>query len=208
MTQELDERRRLTDLYSAMSDQELLALGAEMSQLSDIAQEVLRAELGRRKLETPTPPPTPEEHEYLQLVTVREFRDLPEADLAKSILDSAGIQSFLQDENMIRMNWFNSNFFGGIKLRVLSEDQEEARGILTQAIPSNFEVEGVGDYVQPRCPKCNSLEVIFTGFNKPVAYASMWAGLPLRVPSSIWKCEQCGNEWTEILDEKSVAEES
>jgi len=196
MTQELDERRRLADLYGTMSDEELLPLAADLPDLSAIAQEVLRAELIRRKLELP-PLQSPENDgpEHRQLITLRQFRDLPEADLARSVLDSAGIESFLQDDNMIRMDWFNSNFIGGIKLRVSAENADAAREILTQDIPSNFEVEGIGDYVQPRCPDCNSLEVTFTGLNKPIAYTSMWAGFPLPIPGNGWKCEACGKEW-------------
>ena len=51
-------------------------------------------------------------------VTLRQFRDLPEALLAKGSLESAGIQVYLVDDNMIRMDWFISNLLGGIKLNV------------------------------------------------------------------------------------------
>jgi hypothetical protein len=43
------------------------------------------------------------------LVTLCRFRDIPAALLAKSILDSEGIECFLADENTIRMDWLWSN---------------------------------------------------------------------------------------------------
>src|SRR5215831_10654722 len=64
------------------------------------------------------------------LVTIRRFRDLHEALLAKGSLDSAGIESFLADENMVHMDWLISNLLGGVKLRVESANIEIANEIL------------------------------------------------------------------------------
>jgi hypothetical protein len=50
------------------------------------------------------------------LVTLRQFRDIPAALLAKSILDSEGMECFLVVENTIRMDWLLSNMLGGMKL--------------------------------------------------------------------------------------------
>jgi len=64
------------------------------------------------------------------LLTIRQFRDLPQALLAKSVLDSAGIECFLGDDNLIRMDWLWSNLLGGIKLRVRQEDALVASRLL------------------------------------------------------------------------------
>jgi hypothetical protein len=68
--------------------------------------------------------------ELRDLLTIRQFRDLPEALLAKSVLDSAGIECFLGDDNLIRMDWLWSNLLGGIKLRVRQEDALVASRLL------------------------------------------------------------------------------
>ena len=73
--------------------------------------------------------------EMRDLLTIRQFRDLPEALLAKSALESAGIECFLGDDNLIRMDWLWSNLLGGIKLRVRQED----------AIVASRLLEGEGD---------------------------------------------------------------
>jgi hypothetical protein len=71
---------------------------------------------------------------------------MPEALLAKGSLDSAGIECWLIDDNMVRLDWFYSNLLGGIKLQVTQEDAEAANELLEQPIPENFDAEGTGDY--------------------------------------------------------------
>ena len=68
-------------------------------------------------------------------VVLRRYRDMPEAFVAKSVLDAAGIESFLQDDNVVRMDWLWSNAMGGIKLIVRENDAEEAEKILSQGPP-------------------------------------------------------------------------
>lgn len=189
------ERQRLASLYSDMSDAELLKLDEDPSALTNVAQEALRAEMSRRKLAEPAPSPAEPDIEFQKLVTLRQFRDLPEALLAKGALESAGIESFLADDNMVRMDWFISNLIGGIKIKVKPEDLEAAREILDQPIPEGFDVEGVGDYQQPRCPKCESLDVTFQQLNDPVAYGSLFIRLPIPVHFKAWRCRVCKHEW-------------
>jgi hypothetical protein len=65
-------------------------------------------------------------------VVIARYGGVPEALLAKSMLDSAGIESFLGDENLVRLDWFYSDLVGGIKLMVREEDAETARKVLEQ----------------------------------------------------------------------------
>jgi hypothetical protein len=93
------------------------------------------------------------------------------------------------------MDWFISNFLGGVKLQLKPEDAAVAAEILDQPIPEGLEVEGEEDYRQPRCPACQSLEVSFEELIKPVAYTSAYIGLPFPMHRSAWKCHACGHEW-------------
>lgn len=52
------------------------------------------------------------------LTTIRRFRDLSEAIVARSLLESGGIEAYLCDENLVRLDWQISNFIGGIRLQV------------------------------------------------------------------------------------------
>ncbi len=132
-----NDRQRLAGLYAGMADEQLQELSGDLSSLTEIARQTLSAEVARRnqtadraKVITSRPYPESKEVEWVDLVVLRQFRDLPEAILAKGLLDSAGIESFMADENIVRMDWFISNLVGGIKLKVRREDLEAATVIL------------------------------------------------------------------------------
>jgi Putative prokaryotic signal transducing protein len=112
------------------------------------------------------------EPEFDRLVTIRKFRDLPAALLAKGVLESSGIQCRLLDDNMVRMDWFLSNLLGGMRLQVPSEEVDTANAILDQPIPENFDVPGTGDYPQPHCLKCESLDIAYQELYAPVFFAA------------------------------------
>ncbi len=193
------ERQRLAKLYAAMSDGELEAIAADSAELTDAARQALTDELARRHPEAAVVVNTAargrDSMELADVVSIRQFRDLPEALLAKGALDSAEIESFLVDDNMIRMDWFWSNLVGGIKLCVKQEDAEAALDLLEQSIPEEFEVEGVGPYEQPRCPKCQSLDIAFEDLNQPVAWVSAYILAPIAVHRKRWVCHSCGHRW-------------
>jgi hypothetical protein len=131
-------------------------------------------------------------------VILRRFQDLPEAELAQSLLESAGIACILRDDTTIGMHWGWSNALGGIKICVPHQDANAATQILDQSIPETFEVEGVGKYEQPRCPKCRSLDISAQGMNASRAglLAGLHLGVPIPIPSRrYWKCRSCGHEW-------------
>jgi len=137
------------------------------------------------------------QYESRQFVVLRRFRDLPIAFLFASILDSASVEYFLADQHTIRMNWFLSNALGGIKLCVRKEEADIASDLLRQSVPEKFGVDGVGEYEQPRCPECQSLEISFQGLNRPADYTRALLGGFLPHHRSIWECDSCGHQWAE-----------
>jgi len=192
-----EERERLSRAYTGLTNEELQKVANEAVSLTDVARACLREEINRRgrATELRDTPEGEDRVEQRDLVMIRRFRDLPEALLAKGSLDSAGIECFLADDNMIRMDWFISNLLGGIKLMVEPQHAAEATALLGLATPESFAVEGVGEYQQPRCPRCGSLDIAFRELNKKIAYPSAWVGLPIPVHRKSWKCHACGAEW-------------
>lgn len=146
------ERRRLTEVYARMTDGELVNIASEAESLTEVARLAIEEEMSRRanlgglNVEGQAPPASVDVLEFQNTVTLRQFRDLHEAFLAKGSLDSAGIECWLIDDNMVRMDWFMSNFFGGIKLRVKPEDVDAAEEILDQPIPEGFDVGEPEDF--------------------------------------------------------------
>ena len=135
------ETRRLAELYAAMSDGELEKIASDGAALTEEAQAALAGELKRRESSISIGEPVPAgEIEFCELVTVRQFRDLPDALMAQSLLESAGIKTFLADDNLIRMDWFISNLLGGLKLKVAPEDADAANELLNEPAPrADFE---------------------------------------------------------------------
>src|SRR4051812_33431824 len=149
------ERQRLMSLYAGMENEEIEEIASQADSLTEVARDALRSEMLRRGMPAfpekikPTAevrkpsvakpagrmPSVPEETEPTDVarnpngpkpVIIRRFLYLQEATLAKSLLDSAGIESFLADDNIVRLDWFYSNMVGGIKLLVRDEDAETA----------------------------------------------------------------------------------
>jgi Putative prokaryotic signal transducing protein len=193
--QDSNERRRLADTYAAMTDGELQKLARNPEALTDVAWEALEDELDRRDLDISKEPGENQKLDLQKLVTIRQFRDLPEALLAKGCLESAGIECFLRDDNMVRLDWFISNFIGGIKLCVRPEDAQNAQQLLDEPILEGLYVQGVGLYEQPRCPKCGSLDVNFRELDRPVAYLSAFLRVPIPLQRKAWRCHDCNAEW-------------
>jgi len=193
---ESKERLRLAGTYAGMTDGELQHLARDPESLTEAAWEMLDEELDRRNLELPAQTINPEpELDLRTLVTIRQFRDLPEALLAKGSLESAGIECFLRDDNLVRLDWFISNFVGGVKLCVKPEDAETAQKLLDEPILEGLYVQDVGLYEQPRCPKCQSLDVNFRELDRPIAYLSAFLKVPMPVQRKGWRCHSCDAEW-------------
>ena len=72
---------------------------------------------------------------YEDLVTVAVFHTQPEFLLARTRLESADIECFAYDENMLRIGGWHSHVLGGIKLQVRQSEAQDALVILHQTAP-------------------------------------------------------------------------
>jgi hypothetical protein len=144
MSSPADDAQNLAQRYAQMSDEELQLISSQQFDLTEAAQSALRAELERRGMAQALqgmggPPPGHDEVEFQDLVTVRRFRELSEALIAKGSLESAGIECHLVDDNMVRI--FVSTFTGGVRLQVKPEDLAAATAILDEPAPSEAEID-------------------------------------------------------------------
>lgn len=196
------ERHRLEARYAAMQNSELEKVAVDFSSLTEIARTVLHSEMSKRGLTPPAEIAANHlreiaESEARKPVIIRRYRGLPEASVAKSVLDSAGIDCILADDNLVRLDWFYSNLVGGIKLLVPESEAEAAARLLEEVRLEKFAV-GVGEYQQPQCPRCKSMDVSLDGLDKSWTFAAMYiTNLPIPVTTRAWKCHSCGNQWNE-----------
>ena len=91
------EAERLAALYAGMEEAQLADIAADASSLTDVARQVLRAEMTRRAMapllehsaieakneREPIPAPP---------IVLRRYRDLPEGSIAKSMRNASGVQ--------------------------------------------------------------------------------------------------------------------
>jgi hypothetical protein len=201
----VQEHERLAKLYSGMTDEELDKLLDAADELSETARDALKAEIERRGGHVEYQwEPAPTEVAHPNLVAVARFRDLEQATIARGVLQSAGIESFLADENTVRMDWFWSNMIGNMRLMVREEDAETAAQILAQPIPETFPTDnGEGLFEQPKCPKCGSLDIQFEGVDRAVGLATAWMLAPVPIRRDAWRCNACGADWQELPDEET-----
>lgn len=196
------ERLRLTGEYSRMLDGELEVIAEDFASLTSAAQSAVTSELSRRGLaaQSTSSSDSKSSSDLLdnnEQRVIRRFVAVPEATIAQSKLAASGIDSFIADEYVLGPNPVLSPVLGGVRLFVNKSDAEDADEILGEPIPAEFEVEGIGRYIQPRCPECFSLEISYGQVDR----TAMDLGVPLPLGKARWKCDACGCRWEDTEDE-------
>jgi hypothetical protein len=204
----------LTQLYSEMSDGELYALDADLADLTEMAQQVLRDEMRKRGLDRQpeadrdrkaadhreAPPrdsealfPISEDgaeggglpREYTWKTTLCDCEDGDYAGQLQAALKAAGIESWIEGAGYrVAAQMLNP------RILVAADQLEQAREVasrpIPQAIAEQFKME-IPEYEPPVCPKC--------GAEDPV--------LETADPANSWLCESCGEQWTDALEDKN-----
>lgn len=197
MADKPDDLERFAETYAAKYDDELKELAADRDNLTDAARAALEGELSRRGIAAPAIETSAgaEVSDSHRPEIIETFRDLPPALIAKGFLESAGISSFLLDQNLIRMDWMFSNAIGGIKLAVMREDVAAAKQALALGWEMPIEFPDGTTAPQPRCPQCDSPDVSYRSLNWPAAVATLIVNVPIPVKRRAWHCNSCGASW-------------
>ena len=161
----------LSERYRQMSDNELLTLARQNSELTDVAQQILASEVSRRRLklqpEEPPAPPNPEpklESSYdedRELVEIRTVWSLSDALQLQTLLDQAGITFFMGPEKATGVDAVTSNFVNGVSVQIMRVGLPWTNQILKNYTPANE--PGPKPEEEPTelpvwCPKCHSTE--------------------------------------------------
>ena len=116
--------------YAEMSDEGLLAF--DRKDLTEVARPYYDAEIARRGLR-PEPAkaaePNPQQSAGEELVPVETYLALEEADLARTLLQSADIPTYLENESSMGMTGA-----GGLRLMVPASFAKQAEEILETQI--------------------------------------------------------------------------
>jgi ribosomal protein L37AE/L43A len=207
------EWQRLTELYREMNDGELEELDADKTDLTEVAQQVLRDELRKRGLDdahklsmTPnqaggfgasrwgtggvtaadegTTSVGDQLVEYTWKTLLCEREDPEERWQIQEVLRQAGIESWID------IGGYSVTPEIGTRRIVVAADQlEKACEILAKPIPREIVEQAklpVEEYMPPACPSCGTEEPILESAN----------------PVNSWRCESCGKRWTEQEEEQ------
>jgi DNA-directed RNA polymerase subunit M/transcription elongation factor TFIIS len=199
---------RLSEHYRQISDDELLGLARQDSELTEVAQQALKDEIHQRrlKLEPEKAPPQPEPQtdssyaEERELVEVCSVWSLADALQLQTLLDGAGIPFFMGPEKATGVDAVTSNFVNGVSVQVMRIGLPWARQALQHYMPANQpepkQQEEPGDFAV-RCPKCSSEEVIFESLTTQPATTTDSPS-----PKFEWTCDSCGHQWEDDGVEK------
>lgn len=138
-----------------------------------------------------------------ELVTVETTYDIFEAEFLRNRLEGEGFEVFLADENIVGAYNLLAGAVGGIKIKVFSDDADDARTLierLREAETEAAENPNFGEQVDTGwgvCEICLSRDLTpereFLGWKWILAF--------FMIPSVVAKrklvCNNCGNQWLE-----------
>lgn len=112
---------------------------------------------------------------------IAAFPTLELAHLARSRLESAGLEVEVRDESTISLYWLYSAALGGVRLAVREEEVHAAQEILREP-PSD---EGI-----LVCPHCGSRDVSVRLLSPAGAFLTL-ISLPIPLPLQTADCRSC-----------------
>ncbi|MGI9034588.1 MAG: putative signal transducing protein [Pyrinomonadaceae bacterium] len=132
-----------------------------------------------------------------KLVVVATSYDILEAEFLRNHLEGEGFKVFLADDGIVGANAFLANAVGGIKLKVPSDEAEDAAAFVEEL--RNAEIIGQDEFNVDagwgECEMCESRDVEIErepfNFNKFL----LFMGVPVNKPKRRFKCNNCGNVW-------------
>lgn len=82
-----------------------------------------------------------------RLTTVATFDLAAKAEVARNVLEDAGIRAVITDSEIVAMDWLISNAVGGIKVQVREEDAERAAAVLDEQLSTDagLAAEGIDE---------------------------------------------------------------
>ena len=130
------------------------------------------------------------------LATVASFRDLQDAQVAISKLESEGVECSLSNEYMVGVLWRLSTAVGGVEVQVAPDDLARARSILES--DESAELIGIPDLATApaaACPTCGSEDLTTVRWLRYAAALATLTGVPIPFWHTRTKCRACGKRF-------------
>ncbi len=129
-----------------------------------------------------------------KLVIAKRCLDLPEAIVARSLLDFHGYPVFLFDTAYIGVQWHKLQAIGGLRLMVLEEDLDDAKELLGTGD------DALSDGGVDTCPACGAGHVFrHASILSPLVTLGLFLAYAVAVPFLLRGrnrlCLECGHKW-------------
>ena len=121
-------------------------------------------------------------HEYTWKTVLCECETTGQARQLVEVLDHAGIDSWVEHPGATYR--YRGSAVENPRVLVAADQLEQARAIAAKPIPQeivNESKEEIPEFVEPKCPKCGSDDVVLDGVDS----------------ENHWRCEQCDAEWSD-----------
>ncbi len=126
------------------------------------------------------------------MLTVATFSKPEEAHMLRLRLEAGGVPAYIQDENMVQMEWLYSNAIGGVRVQIHEDDAERAKEIF---LDSGILAETTG---MPGCPRCSATNTAPDELPRRLSFLSMMLiGMPFLFSKTRWRCADCTHVWNE-----------
>jgi hypothetical protein len=202
----LVEWQRLSELYRGMYDEELRALAADLSQLTEMARQVLHDEIRKRGLDAqrvPFPDANQQSNlpqDYTWKTLLCECNEQEEARQICAVLRQAGIECWIErpgdfsphSQMQLGISPDSQWDMRNPRILVAADRLDEARVLAARPIPHQIVAQSgtaAPDFEPPVCPKCGVADPVLEGVD----------------PCNAWRCDACGNQWTEPAEEAGPA---
>lgn len=125
-------------IWRDKTDDEVAEAASNLSEYTEEAARVIRAEAQRRGLPEPETDASPIPHEDTRCVFVANGLD--EANQIMAFLKAAGIESALRGESTTKTHGFTVDGLGRLEVLVTESDEKQARALLTSADAGEFQL--------------------------------------------------------------------
>ena len=131
-----------------------------------------------------------------ELVTIATTYNIVEAEFYKNQLEAEGFEVYLADENIVASFNLLANAVGGIKIKVPSEDAEDAAAFIEEFGSAEIVEEEMedADTGYGECEKCQSRDL--SPYREALGAKGilLFFGIPLVKPKLKLTCNICGYE--------------
>lgn len=213
--------QQVSEHYRSLTDDELIGIARDREDLTEIAQQVLAAELQTRGLKIPAeeakevqaepvlpnlePDPDDPYQEDRELVEIERVYSQRDAQQLESLLNEDGIPFYIGREKATRVEDVKSNFSEGVPVGVMRIGLPFAtrarRDFRPQDDPERAKEQTEIDEAIERplevfCPKCRSEQVLLDASRPDAAMTRTGTRYS-------WRCEACGKRWEDdgVMDE-------